>query len=145
MINASNALMIGVFILPIDCKTAWVRVDNPYNIIVTANTASIAAEISRDAFWWKITCTQGRLSTPIPTAAGMEINIVTFTERDTLLFAPSRSPRAKSLEIPGISAVAIALASAIGILASFVAFAIALKSKDTAASVFCWIVREIIW
>ncbi len=84
--------------------------------------------------WWNITVITGLAKTPIPTAEGMEISMVTFTDFATLLFTPSRWPWTKSLEIPGINAVAIAEAMAIGILEILVPLATALKSTDTAAS-----------
>ena len=71
----------------------------------------------------------------MPTAAGIEISMVTLTDLATLSRTPFRSFFAKSLEIPGISAVAIADAMAMGILEIFVPLAKALRSVATAASV----------
>ena len=73
----------------------------------------------------------GLASTPIPTAAGIETSIVTFTDFATFFRTPFLSPFTKSLEIPGISAVAIAEARAIGILEIFAPFAMALRSVAT--------------
>ena len=75
----------------------------------------------------------------------MEINIVTFTDFVTLLLTLFKSPLAKSLDIPGIKAVAMAEANAIGILAILVPFAMALRSVATADSSTCLIPIMICW
>ena len=87
----------------------------------------------------------GLASTPIPTAQGMEISMVTFTDFATFLRTPPRRPFTKSLEIPGISAVAMDEARAMGILEILVPLDTELKSVATSASpisftsiIICW-------
>ncbi len=96
--------------------------------------ASSLEDNSRDSGWLKIACIMGFARTPMPTAAGMETSIVTFTDFATFARTPFLLRWAKSLEIPGISAVAIAEARAIGILDIFVPLAMALKSVATTDS-----------
>ena len=79
------------------------------------------------------------------TAQGIEISIVTLIDFATLFFTPSGFPFAKSLDIPGMRAVAIADAIAMGILEIFVPLAIALRLVATTASsipftfiIICW-------
>ena len=82
----------------------------------------------------KITCITGFASTAIPTVAGIETSIVTFMDFATFNRTLFLSPRFASLEMLGISAVAIAEARAIGMFDIFVPFAIALRSVATTDS-----------
>ena len=97
-------------------------------------TASRLEATSRDSGWLKITCIIGFASTAIPTAAGIETNIVTFMDFATFARTLFLSPFSASLDMLGIRAVAMADASAIGMLDIFVPFAMALKSVATTDS-----------
>ena len=63
----------------------------------------------------------GFASTPIPTAAGIEISMVALTALATWFLVSFRFFFAYSPEIPGISADAMADDSAMGILETFTA------------------------
>ncbi len=59
---------------------------------------------------------RGLASTKIPTAQGMEMIIVVFTDRPIFDLAPSISPAATSCATAGIIAEAMAVAKAMGML-----------------------------
>ena len=81
-----------------------------------ANTISRFAAVSRLLFWGNKSHVTGLASTPIPTAAGMAINMVVLIACAVFSLAPSISSCPTLAEILGKSAEDIAEDRAMGIL-----------------------------
>ena len=73
MIRDTPALTMGIFILPMACRTALVMVPTDKKMTVTACRASRTDASSSVSHWGNISIVTGRARTISPTAHGMDM------------------------------------------------------------------------